>query len=56
MPEYIADMLLSHAMNESFEQCENLPWFNELDDVRKRVIVNMVFNMGMPTFKRFKNN
>lgn len=33
----------------------NLPWFNNLDDVRQEVLINMCFNMGWPKLSQFKN-
>lgn len=30
-------------------------WFDSLDEVRQEVIVNMAFNMGVPTFSQFVN-
>ena len=32
-----------------------LPWFNELDDVRKRVLIDMAFNLGLYGLLEFKN-
>lgn len=32
-----------------------LPWFNELDDVRKRVLIDMAFNLGVNGLLNFKN-
>jgi lysozyme len=32
-----------------------LPWWSTLDPVRQRVIANMVFNLGMAKFLKFKN-
>ena len=29
-------------------------WFDALDDVRQRAVVNMVFNLGLPRFLNFK--
>lgn len=34
---------------------QNLPWFDELDDVRQEVLVNMCFNLGWPRLSLFKN-
>lgn len=33
----------------------NLPWWRDLDDTRKRVLVNMAFNMGIGTLTTFQN-
>jgi len=30
-------------------------WFDDLDDVRQDVIVSLIFNMGLPNLKGFKN-
>ena len=32
-----------------------LPWWQQLDDVRREVLANMVFNMGIGTVLTFKN-
>ena len=32
-----------------------LPWFGELDAIRKRVLIDMAFNMGIATLMTFKN-
>jgi len=33
----------------------NMPWWNELDETRQRVLANMCFNLGCPRLKNFKN-
>ena len=37
------------------ELASTFDWFAGLDDVRMRVVVDMVFNLGMPWFKQFQN-
>ena len=37
------------------ELASSFDWFAGLDDVRMRVVVDMVFNLGMPRFKQFQN-
>jgi len=32
----------------------NMPWWNELDETRQRVLANMCFNLGCPRLKNFK--
>ena len=32
------------------------PWFVRLNTVRRDVVLNMVFNLGLPRFRRFKKN
>lgn len=34
---------------------KHLPWWREMSPIRQRVIANMMFNMGWPTLKQFKN-
>lgn len=31
------------------------PWLKSHDEVRQAVIINMAFNLGLPTLKKFKN-
>ena len=33
----------------------NIPWWNELNDARKAVLVNLCFNMGWPRLSLFEN-
>ncbi|MFQ5545677.1 MAG: glycoside hydrolase family protein [Acidiferrobacterales bacterium] len=30
------------------------PWFAQLNPVRKNIVLNMVFNIGLPRFRQFK--
>ena len=30
-------------------------WYRRLDELRKEVLINMCFNMGLPTLLKFKN-
>jgi len=56
IPDHIAEQLLKHDVaNATIECASKFDWFGELDAVRRDVVVNMVFNMGMPTFNSFKN-
>lgn len=51
-----ADTLLQHdVVNVSQAIRENLPWTSALDDVRRAVLVNMAFNMGIHGLLGFKN-
>jgi len=34
---------------------ENFDWYDGLDDIRKRVLIDMMFNLGMPRLKKFVN-
>jgi len=54
IPEKIATDLLGHDIGQALAKCEQWPWFYPLSDVRKRVIVNMVFNIGAGGVARFR--
>ena len=54
-PEYIAEKLLHHNIAMKLAECERFPWFYELSDVRKRVIINMVYNIGGAGVLKFRN-
>ena len=54
MPELIAEKLLHHDIAGALADCERFDWFFELDGVRQRVIVNMVFNIGANGVSKFK--
>lgn len=54
MPEHIAELLLQHAIGKALEEAEKFPWFFELSESRQRVIINMIYNLGINRFKGFK--
>jgi lysozyme len=39
----------------SAELDERLPWWRDLDEVRRRVILNMAFNLGVDGLLKFRN-
>jgi lysozyme len=47
-------MMLQYDIQVAKTQLVKLKWFTELNDVRKDVIVDMVFNLGMTRFMAFK--
>ncbi|PNH90251.1 lysozyme [Vibrio diazotrophicus] len=49
-----ADTLLQHDLNSAIKEAESLPFFVSLNEPRQAVIVDMVFNMGLPRFCMFK--
>jgi lysozyme len=50
-----ARYLLKNDIEMVTAQClAEFPWFILLSDARKEAIVNLVFNMGLSTFKKFK--
>lgn len=46
-------MLKKNDMQHVMRECLNLPYWDELNDARKMVVADMVFNLGMPRFKGF---
>ena len=55
LPDAVVEMLLLHDIDEKIEACRKaFSWFDELDDARQRVIVNMAFNLGIDGLKKFK--
>lgn len=48
-------LIFSNDISESIDEVSDHEWFNDLDEIRQSVIVNMVFNMGMPTVLEFTN-
>jgi lysozyme len=54
-PEEIDFILKNRVEKTEIEVERAFPWYNELDDVRKAVILDMAYNMGVPTLKTFRN-
>jgi lysozyme len=54
IPERVCEVLLHHDIGNALRECERFPWFYVLDDVRKRVIVNMIFNIGARGVSNFR--
>lgn len=50
------ESLLDHRINMVMSTCRSkfAPWWYTLDDVRQHVLINMVYNMGMPRVLKFK--
>ena len=48
--EYILDNDIAICEEELIN---NFEWYPELDEIRKRVLIDMVFNLGMPKLKQF---
>jgi lysozyme len=46
--------LLGNDVKNSIADANTFPWFEDLSDVRQRVVVNMIFNMGLTKFRGFK--
>ena len=52
--KYIAEMLLGEDIRDAFQDCQRFHWFEDLDEVREAVVVDMLFNLGLPRFRKFK--
>lgn len=49
------DFILEEDLQMVIDECrKKLKFFRDLDEVRQAAIIDMVFNMGMPTFLTFK--
>ena len=45
--------LLQNDLDLALKDAQSFSWFEELDDVRKLVVVDMIFNLGKPRFSSF---
>lgn len=48
-----AEFMLMNDLAEFMETARSYVWYDSLNDVRKAVIVNMLFNLGHPRFNKF---
>lgn len=49
-----AEVLLDHDLAQAEVECRKaFAWFGDLSEQRQRVIVELVFNMGLPRFRGF---
>ena len=51
---------IDYLLNSDIRICikelrENFNWFKDLDIIRQRVLIDMMFNLGMPRLKGFVN-
>ena len=50
------DYILNNDVNIATDELvATFDWYADLDPIRQRVVIDMVFNLGMPRFKQFKN-
>lgn len=47
--------MLNEDINECLEDLSTFRWFDHLDPIRQRVMVDMRFNLGPSRFRGFKN-
>lgn len=55
MPEELALDFLTKEVENIIEKVEDKDYFKNQDTARKCVIVDMVYNMGLSTFNKYKN-
>lgn len=46
--------LLRNDIQKVVAQAKTFPWYDKLNNPRKQVILNMLFNLGRPRFSKFK--
>lgn len=49
-----AEMMLNHDLQLCIASANRFDWFDALDEVRQSVVVNMIFNLGLAGFSKFK--
>lgn len=49
----VCDRMLDEDMGRAFDGVKKLPWFGSLSEVRQRVILDMVFNLGLAGLSKF---
>ena len=49
-----AETMLQHDVGTAIKDAQSLPFFASLNEARQAVIVDMVFNLGLPRFGMFK--
>lgn len=49
-----AETMLQHDVSTAIKEAESLSFFASLNEPRQAVIVDMVFNLGLPRFGMFK--
>ncbi len=54
LPDEVIDLLFNMDIEQTVIECERFDWYKTLSPLRQRVIVNMAFNMGIPTLLEFK--
>ena len=51
----LALLMMRHQITEVRMQClQSFPWFSKLNEVRRAVVIDMVYNLGMGGFRKFR--
>lgn len=49
-----AEILLRHDINQAEDAANQFTWYRKLDRKRQEVIIELIFNMGLPNLLTFK--
>ena len=52
--EVEAMVLLRHDIERCYDELNVFSWFSDLDQVRQEALIDMLYNLGLPTFLEFK--
>lgn len=52
--EEVCSLMFKEDLEIVLKDANTFSWFNDLNDVRQAVILNMLFNMGLTRFRGFK--
>lgn len=55
LPDALVDQLLDLDVAEARYGAESIPGFSRLNEVRQAVVIAMVFQMGLPAVRKFKD-
>ena len=50
-----ANAMLEADVATAYAEARQFEWFRDMSEPRKAAIANMIFNLGLPRFKGFKN-
>lgn len=50
-----AEFMLMNDLNAVMDEAKKFEWYSSLNEPRKAVVLNMLFNLGLPRFKGFQN-
>ena len=52
--EIEAMVMLRNDIEQCYEELSVFSWFADLDQVRQEALIDMLYNLGLPTFLEFK--
>jgi lysozyme len=52
--EIEAMVMLRNDIEQCYEELNVFSWFSDLDQVRQEALIDMLYNLGLPTFLEFK--